>query len=102
MITFSVWFQSVTNTSPAVIVGPRNFQPESIFTWVAIPTASPSGNTVVKSVVVWVINIARLYESPGTAAIQGGPEVATLAITDSRITPQSVRPSPTAASHTAW
>lgn len=101
MITFRVWFQSVTSTSPAVIAWPRNFHPESIFTWVAMPTASPSGSTVVNSVVVWVISIARRYDRPGTAAIHGGPDVATLAITDSRITPQSVKPSPTAASHTA-
>ena len=56
---FATWFQVATRTSPAVTAWAAKRQRRSIATWVANPTASPSGSTVVISVAVCVSSIER-------------------------------------------
>ena len=59
-----------------------------------MPTASPPGSTLAAAVEAWESTIACRKESPGSAAIQGGPNVArlTIAAAASAATPPPLSP----------
>ena len=70
-----------------------NFHDRSIEYEAAMPTAAPAGETIDSAVEACVIAIASRKPSPGSAAIQGGGNVARLRTTAPARTSQSCQPS---------
>ena len=89
--TFTSWFQTVNTTRASVVRALSNPQPRSIAKVIASPTASPPGATFEIAVEASETVSALRNDSPGSAAIQGGPNVRTFRIATARRMTTSLR-----------
>src|SRR4029079_2770942 len=76
------WFHTPVTTTASPTGRPLNPHDLSIANDEAIPTAAPPGATVDMAVEARVTLVACRYDSPGSAAIHGGPYVAVFRTTD--------------------
>ncbi len=70
------WFQTPVRATARPTAGLANPHARSIVNESAIPTATPAGATYVEAVEAWVTTNAWRKRRPGSAAIQGGANVA--------------------------
>jgi hypothetical protein len=87
--TFTSWFQTVNTTSASAALARSNPHPRSIANVVASPTASPPGATFAIAVDASETVSALRSDSPGSAAIHGGPKVTTFRIVTAARMPAS-------------